>query len=434
MKTHRPALRPLRRWFKAWLATALLGVWCLGAQAGDLAPPPGASVDELLRLARERNPEVLNRHQEAATAATRLESAGALPDPRLRVELMDITQGGQQNPSLSPAKVGSTRYTLMQDIPWFGKRGLRQEIAAQEVKSAQGQAQSTWSDVAARIKITYAQQYTLAQNDRLTREILTLLARLEQLAQARFAGGLVTQQDVVRAQVEQNVMQGELIAVETERHHMHARMNALLGRPVHAPLAEPATLRPLPSVEQLDPTRLEQQVLAHNPLLRSEEARLQGAEKSRDLTYTNRYPDVTVGIVPNQVQNSVRQWDLMFELNIPLQQGSRRSQEREAETMLAAARTRRDAIATQVLADLTENLAALDAARRFEALASHNLLPQAELNFKSALAGYETGKVDFATVLDAQRQIRQARQNQIKAQAEAQARLADIERIVGDDL
>jgi outer membrane protein TolC len=42
--------------------------------------------------------------------------------------------------------------------------------------------------------------------------------------------------------------------------------------------------------------------------------------------------------------------------------------------------------------------------------------------------------VDFATLLDAQRQIRQARQNRIKAQADAQMRLAEIERILGEDL
>jgi outer membrane protein TolC len=53
---------------------------------------------------------------------------------------------------------------------------------------------------------------------------------------------------------------------------------------------------------------------------------------------------------------------------------------------------------------------------------------------KAALAGYETGKVDFATLLDAQRQIRQAKLNQIKSRAEAQVRLAEIERILGEDL
>jgi cobalt-zinc-cadmium efflux system outer membrane protein len=46
------------------------------------------------------------------------------------------------------------------------------------------------------------------------------------------------------------------------------------------------------------------------------------------------------------------------------------------------------------------------------------------------VAGYENGKVDFATLIDAQRQIRQARARpRIKAQAEAQIRLAEVERL-----
>ena len=39
-----------------------------------------------------------------------------------------------------------------------------------------------------------------------------------------------------------------------------------------------------------------------------------------------------------------------------------------------------------------------------------------------------------ATLLDAQRQIRQARQSLIKAQSESLTRLADIERLIGEDL
>jgi outer membrane protein TolC len=62
------------------------------------------------------------------------------------------------------------------------------------------------------------------------------------------------------------------------------------------------------------------------------------------------------------------------------------------------------------------------------------LLPQAEIAFKAALAGYETGKLDFATLLEGQRQIRQARLDRLRAQAEAQLRLAEIERLLGEDL
>jgi outer membrane protein TolC len=184
----------------------------------------------------------------------------------------------------------------------------------------------------------------------------------------------------------------------------------------------------------LDFIALEDRVRARNPQLFAEEARIRAAEKSRDLAYKNRYPDFTIGVSPIQYRNSVKEWELMVELNIPLQQSSRRAQERESEAMLSAARARKESAANQVLAELSENLSGLDAARRTETLTATSLLPQAELTFQAALAGYETGKVDFATLLDAQRQIRQAKQNHIKAQAEAQVRLAEIERLMGEDL
>ena len=71
---------------------------------------------------------------------------------------------------------------------------------------------------------------------------------------------------------------------------------------------------------------------------------------------------------------------------------------------------------------------------RTESLIKSQLLPQSELSLQSALAAYENGKVDFATLLEAQRQIRKARQELLKSQVEAQVRLADIERILGEEL
>ena len=179
---------------------------------------------------------------------------------------------------------------------------------------------------------------------------------------------------------------------------------------------------------------LEERVRTRNPQLFADESKIKAAEKSRDLTYKNRYPDFTLGVSPIQYQNAIKEWELMVELNIPLQQSSRRSQERESESMLNAARSRKEATTNQVSAELAEALSGIEAARRTENLLTNSLLPQAELTFKAALAGYETGKVDFATLLDAQRQIRQARQNQLKAQVDAQMRLAEIERLLGEDL
>ena len=394
----------------------------------------GANVDSLINYAKTRNPEYAAMQAEAEASGERVTPAGALPDPKFRTELRDITRMGEQSATLAPNRVGSTRYLLMQDIPWFGKRDLKREIAELEADGAKGRALGTWADVAGRIKVNFAQLYYVHRNEQLTREILDLMTRLEKIAQVRYSGGLAAQQDVIRAQVEQTNIRNELIALETEQHHLHARLNALLARPNNAPLQVPAQLRKLPAPVTLDYATLEERVRTRNPQLFADESKIKAAEKSRDLTYKNRYPDFTLGVSPTQYQSAIKEWELMVELNIPLQQSSRRAQERESESMLNAARSRKEATTNQVSAELAEALAGIEAARRTENLLANSLLPQAELTFKAALAGYETGKVDFATLLDAQRQIRQARQNQLKAQVDAQMRLAEIERLLGEDL
>lgn len=395
---------------------------------------PGGSVESLLELAKQTNPELAAMRHEALAAQERILPAGALPDPMLRVELQDLTKGGEQSPTLLPNRVGSTKYTLIQNLPWFGKRGLKREIAEFDSASAKERALGTWAELSSRIKSGYAQFYYINQNERLTREILDLMVRLEKIAQVRYAGGLAEQQDVIRAQVEQTNLQNELIALESERRQAQARLNALVARPADAPLAEPQRLRAMPGPGKLDPATLEDRVRGRNPQLLTDDARTQAAEKTRELTYKNRYPDVALGIAPVQYGSAIKEWMLMAEINIPLQQSARRSQEREAEAMLAAARARKEATANQVLAELSENLSGLDAARRTEMTIANSLLPQADLTFNAALVSYENGKVNFSTLLDSQRQIRQAKQNQIKAQAEAQARLADIERLLGEEL
>ena len=416
---------------RSLLFFALVGL-CWGSAQAQMAP--GSDVDSLLALARENNPDYAGTRHEAAAAAQRVEAAGALSDPRLRTELMDVTRGGEQSATLLPGRAGSTRYLLMQDIPWWGKRDLKRDLAQREADGATATAAASWNDLAAQIRTLHAQRYYLAHRERLTREILDLLVRLEGVAQLRYASGLAAQQDVIRAQVEQTTMRNELIALDTEQRQLSARMNALLGRPATAPLASPERLRALPAPAQLDYASLEERARARNPLLAVDSSRIDAAEKSRELAYKNRYPDFTLGVAPNQFQNELKQWDLMLEMNIPLQQSSRRAQEREAEAMLAAARSRREATANRIVGELAETIAALDAAQRTGVLVRDSLLPQAELTFRAALAGYENGKLDFATLLDAQRQIRQAKLDEIRSRAEVHIRVADIERIIGEEL
>jgi cobalt-zinc-cadmium efflux system outer membrane protein len=139
----------------------------------------------------------------------------------------------------------------------------------------------------------YAQYFAVARLIRLNQEVIDLIDRMERISQARYAGGLAPQQDAIRVQVELTSMRNELIQMETEQPPHRARLNALLARPAQSPLADPEQLRPVPNPAKLDYVALEDRLRSKNPQLFTDDAKIRAAEKNRDLTYRNRYPDFT---------------------------------------------------------------------------------------------------------------------------------------------
>lgn len=428
----------LARWLcrpTVWAACTLTLLHSLPVHATEATLVPGATVESLLALARDRHPELRAMQFEADAAALRVGPAGALPDPMLQAELRDATNemtGGKLN--LLPGRVGSTRYQLRQGfLPW-GQRAARRDAAQAGADEAAWRARVTGADLAARIKSAHVRwqqlHLTLAQ----TQALQALAGRLEAAALARYTSGLAPQQDVIRTQIERTAITTELAQLQSERRATQARINGLVARPADAPLAAPdveasQTLPMLP-----DGKVLLQRVLERNPQLAADAARLRAAERGKDAVWANRYPALTVGVAPVQTRKRISEWELMLELNIPLQQSSRRAEEGEALAMVAAAQARREANRHEILAQLGELLAGLEAARQVGALTRGTLLPQAELGLQAALAAYETGKVDLSTVLDAQGQVRRAQLSLIRTHADAHLRQAEIERLLGETL
>ncbi|MGZ8984299.1 MAG: TolC family protein [Methylotenera sp.] len=396
--------------------------------------PIGANVQELLNWADTHNPELAAMRYETDAASERIAPAGALPDPLLRVEFQDFA--GRDAPdgfNPLPGKGSGTKYTLMQSIPLWGKRDLRKEVATAQLEQFKGRRLIGVAEIHARIRNAYAQYFQTVGLKKLNEDILTLLGDLESVTRVRYASGLVPQQDAIRAQVEKTTLQSEIISLETEQQQAKARLNAILGRTQSAPLSTLPELRRLP-IEKLDRAVLQEKVVRNNPLLATQSAQISAADANKRLIEKNRYPDLTLGIAPTQRGSNISSWEAMVEVNIPIRFDTRRSQESEATAMLDAAKERRDGVENQVIGELQENLVAFAAAEKQGRLITYTLIPQAELTFRSALAGYENGKVDFATLLDAQRSIRLARQGQIKMRVEQEVRLAEIERMIGEDL
>ena len=416
--------RPLRGFIPLLAALAVV--------APAAAQPLGASAESLLAHARAANPDFLVMQREADAAAARVIPAGNLPDPVVAIEWRDITQDGMSNPNLLPARVGSMKYTVRQMLPWPGKRDLARDAAEASATQATRAAQARWNELAMQLKAAHARRWELARRTEILGEIEGLLQQLEAMSQARYAGGLTAQADTVQAMSERTMQRGERISLAAQQRVVDAQVNALLARDPAAPLAPPVQLRE-PAAEPRFET-LAARLRDGNAELAVDSARLTAAERTRDLTYRNRYPDFGVAVSPIQRRNRLADWELMFEVTIPLQQGTRRAQEQEAQAMVAAATAQREASLHRAMGELGTALAQWNGAREMARLTESSLLPQARLNLQAALAAYESGKVDFAALLDAERRVRQVRLSLLTAQYEAQMQLAQIERLIGEEL
>lgn len=406
---------------------------CSAVPAQPLARAPeelGASLGGVLAFLEARNPELRAMAYEADAAQARLRAAGALPDPILGMELRDIPT---REPTLSPANAGSTRYSLRQMFPLGDKRGLQREIAAADALAADARRGATAAEVRMRAKLAWTQYWYAGHAAHVTENLRTLMVDLEQIARSRYGGGLTPQQDVIKAQTELTSLRSDLVMLQSERRQAVARLNSVLARPADAPLAEPGEPRALPDRLQ-DFATLMRDAEQRSPTLAVNDAQIRSAQRNAELMRASRTPDVGVGVALIQMGTRVTDYEVMLEVNIPWQTDIIRANVSEAQAMGAAAEARREASAAQLRGELGQNWAALDALREQSQIVRTTLLPQVELTFESALVSYQTGRVDFATLLDAQRQVRRTRLDLLKIELEQQMRLAEIERIVGEEL
>jgi outer membrane protein TolC len=277
--------------------------------------------------------------------------------------------------------------------------------------------------------MAFAEIYAAGQATRINEEVLSLLEDMQRSAQSRYANGLAAQQDMIKVKVEQTMVRVEQELLRGEDQGARVVIVALIGAAHDSYLAEPLTL---PELDALLPTyqRLVQTSARETPVLEAADATVRGRQVAHALAKRELLPDLGVGISPVQVGSKLDAWELMFEISVPLFKG-KRAMASEAGYMLAAAEEKRSAEILRVRSEAGRTIAEYTAALEQERILQGVLLAESELNFRSALAGYQSGKVDFDTVIEAERQIRQTRLLALAAKVKQQRAAAQFERITG---
>ena len=263
---------------EAWHPPQLVSQTPIAPELGGPQP-----VETYIAYALAQNPEIFAARKRIEAQAMRVPQAASLPDPMLEV-----------NPFLQPMHMGDMRQVIdvgvSQQVPWFGKLRTRADAAEQEAERARAELAATKLAVVEQVKVAYYELYFVQQAIQVTEADLELLGGLLEIAAARFRVGEVTQQDVLRTELEVLDVENQLVGLRQQLQTAQAR----LARQLHlSPETPVRALDQLPA-EQIpqDVYRLYDQAIAARPELHAQLADIQRERHNVDLARLDYFPDV----------------------------------------------------------------------------------------------------------------------------------------------
>jgi len=412
--------------------------WTL-AQSGPGDSPriaPATTLQQLIAEALKNSPEIAAALHERDAARHRISPAGALDDPMIEAGLISVPIDSLR---FNREEMTMKMLGIAQKLPYPGKRGLRQDVAAKNAESIAFAYRETVSRVIREVKVTY---YDLALIDRtiaLVERNRLLVEQLLRIAEGRYTVGQGAQADVLKAQTQLAKMTEELVRMGRERRTMEADLLRALGRG-----AEASSIRPeMPRLETvaLKFEELRVAALKERPQLLGLKALIEKNQKALDLARKEYYPDFDVRLSYGQRDrdpDGMSRPDMIsltVAINLPIWQKNKLDpMVAEAQAMREQAISMYQAQYNELIAKLRQQVAIAEQSRESARLFDTGILPQARLALESAHAAHRVSRVDFPMLLDSQMTVLSYEISHAGAVAGFNKALAEIDQLTGKSL
>jgi outer membrane protein TolC len=354
------------------------------------------SLRQLTSVAMKSNPEIVAAQKGYEAARQRPIQESTLPDPMISLGWVSV---GNPLPGagLGSEVLSNIGLTYSQEFPYPGKLKLRGEIASKEADAAFQQYEAVQLDVISRLKQAYFRlQYTYAASDLLIRN-RDLLNKLVSVTEARYSVGKAAQQDVFKAQTEVSIIETRLVKLEQQRLGSGAEINSILDRRPQTPVGRPEDVKPKELTANLE--ELYTAAQRNSPMLRRDQKTIQRSELAVNLARKEFYPDVTLsgGYFNQGHMPAMYQFQASFK--VPIYRRRPRAGVNEQVSTLSEARRTYEATDQALHFRIKDDYTMAQASSRLMRLYMQTVVPQGNSALESSLATYETGAVDFLSVL-----------------------------------
>jgi outer membrane protein, heavy metal efflux system len=388
------------------------------------------TLQQFLDQVGQHNARLQAANSRVTAVEARVGQARAWDDPQVGVEFYATPVS-----SLNPFRDGmETDYFIQQMIPFFGKKSLMSDAAAANVKMTEASASTAAQGVRSEAKRAFAMAYAAQRRLGVNSENQRLLKQIIESARAKYSVGQATQGDVLKAQLELAKLENERASLDQELESAAAMMNALRSQPSGTPIG---TIAEIELTEISGPVEdLTAQALARRPEIKGMQSEIDMNKADLASAKLERVPDVMVRGMYKRMTIGEDQWAAMFSINIPLApwasgKYSGKIEENMAlvETNESSLREMRNMVQYETRDAFTKTRSQWQQLKRYR----ETILPQSQQTLQSMLTSYQSGSVDFLSLIDSYRMVQMLRMEYYMLVGEYQSNVAQLEKALGTD-
>lgn len=384
-----------------------------------------STLETLLKDLTRRNPDLAATRSRIKAAKIKVPRVQILDDPQFTFRTINHPMGRKRE--FEPQH----RFKLTQEFPFPGKLGLRGEVAQRQLEFLESEEITTYRELVLQFKKLYFYLFFNNAAQHINQQNRDVVSRLIDGALAVYKTGNGKKSDVLKAQIEKQLLDDELLMLESEQTTLIAMLNAILDRSPATPIGE-LDLQ-FSSSTKFDYDPLATLALRERSELHGLHAMVQEQEANAKLAKRDYWPDFTFEFMIQNLPNKNKSaWGLNVGFNIPIWANYRQRREvQEAEALAIANQQTLNGKRAQICSRIKELLAKIDSADERIALYRTSLIPKIGEVLASNESNYLVGSEDFLTVLDTRRQFQDTELAYERARIEREILLADLEHAVG---
>ena len=397
--------------------------------AEDLLSQPSLQLEVLVKEVLKRNPNLEAARDRIKAASEVIPRVQALEDP----EFMFLSDYNNLKPK--SAFMPMLEYRISQTFPFPGKLGLKGKVAAEVLKQFQSQEIGTRSDLILQTKKLYFQLLFNGMSLQITKSNHDLVKDLIDASLALYKSGIAGYEEVTKVQIELQILDEQLLTIQSDRIFIVSMLNALLDRPQKDPLGEP--VKNAKSFIGFSYEQLEGLAMQKRSELKEIQAMVVEQQMMTRLAKREYFPDVTIAAGYEQITHNPKDnaWETSVSFKIPLficQKQKR--QVREAEARVSANKNALKGMEALVRGQIQDISGKLKANEERVCLYETGLIPKIREALKASEASYRTGKGGFLSLLDTRRQYQDISLEYERVKIEQESLIAELERAVGAPL